>query len=275
MQSSSRSKTYLLHGFRWPRQLIRIHIILQNLDDAAAEWLCSPSTTSALISNFNEVFPDAMMHLPKLRFIEQYDPDDLSVASLSQPYAYVADIVEEVKLGVDIDDVRGRGVNNEQWASLMDIRDRLAPDEKVGWFVVVCGDEERWAPPTNDLVRGGYSIATNGARQHAETNGRNGAKGKAKADSYQVNQTPVLSMRSERDDAALRELREQMGYRMSSDDSDPSSGAPTTRNTSATTPTLGTGDKTPEPSKAVCDSPPTSPKQQARGVKGWLARRKR
>lgn len=31
--------TYLMHGFRWSRPLIRIHIILQNLDDAAAEWV--------------------------------------------------------------------------------------------------------------------------------------------------------------------------------------------------------------------------------------------
>jgi hypothetical protein len=31
--------TYLIHGFRWPRNQIRIHVILQNIDDAAPEWL--------------------------------------------------------------------------------------------------------------------------------------------------------------------------------------------------------------------------------------------
>ncbi|KAF2724165.1 hypothetical protein K431DRAFT_263408 [Polychaeton citri CBS 116435] len=139
---------YLLHGFRWPRPLIRIHIILQNLDDAAAEWLVAPSTTKALLWNFSQLYPDCMEHVPHLRFCEQYDPNDESSHAVSQPYAYVADVVEEVKLGLDIDEVRQRGVGNEQWAAMMELRDKLAPEEKVGWYVVVCGDEERWAPPT-------------------------------------------------------------------------------------------------------------------------------
>lgn len=82
----------------------------------------------------------------RLRFVEQYDPNDLS-ASASQPFAYVADMVEEVKLGVDIDEIRGRGLNNEQWTAIMELRDKLAPEEKVGWYIVVCGDEERAVPP--------------------------------------------------------------------------------------------------------------------------------
>lgn len=139
--------TFLLHGFRWPRQLIRIHIILQNLEDSAAEWLMAPQTTLELLKNFNSIYPDCMEHLNQLRFIEQYDPNDLSAAAASQPYAYVADTVEEIKLGVEVDEIRGRGVNNDQWTAMMELRDKLAPDEKVGWFVVVCGDIER-LPPT-------------------------------------------------------------------------------------------------------------------------------
>ncbi|CZT14641.1 uncharacterized protein RCC_00613 [Ramularia collo-cygni] len=146
---------YLLHGFRWPRPLIRIHIILQNLDDAAAEWLVAPNTTSTMLANFHQLFPDAMQHLPMLRFIEQYDPNDTSSSAASQPYAYVADIVEEVKLGIDVEDVRGKGVNNDQWSAMMELRDRLAPEGKVGWYVVVCGDEERWAPPSTSEQRVG------------------------------------------------------------------------------------------------------------------------
>lgn len=147
--------TYLLHGFRWPRPLVRIHIILQNIDDAAAEWLCAPTTTAALLDNFEELWPDAMSHLPNLRFIEQYDPNDERATAASQPFAYVADVVEEINLSIDVDEVRGKGLGNDQWGALMEIRDKLAPDEKVGWYVVVCGDEERWAPPTVDLLRGG------------------------------------------------------------------------------------------------------------------------
>jgi hypothetical protein len=150
--------TYLIHGFRWPRPLIRIHIILQNLDDAAAEWLMAPSTTAALISNFRKLHPDTMQHLPDLRFIEQYDPrDESSADAKSQPFAYVADVVHEVQLGVEIDDVRGKGVSNEAWGAIVDLRDAIAPGEKVAWFVVVCGDTERWVPPTVKVLENSSS----------------------------------------------------------------------------------------------------------------------
>jgi hypothetical protein len=135
--------TYLIHGFRWPRPLIRIHIILQNLDDAAAEWLIAPATTETLLENLTELWPQTLANLPNLRFVEQFDPTDESPAACSQPYAYVADICEQVKLGVEVDEVRGKGLGDEQWNALMELRDKLAPDEKVGWFVVVCGDEDR------------------------------------------------------------------------------------------------------------------------------------
>lgn len=138
---------YFIHGFRWPRALIRIHIILHNLEDSAAEWLVAPNTTREMLDNFHQLHPDSMEHLKQLRFVEQYDPDDTTAGSGSQPYAYVADVVEEVKLGVDVDEIRGKGVPNDQWASIMELRDQLAPEEKVAWYIVVCGDEERWAPP--------------------------------------------------------------------------------------------------------------------------------
>lgn len=137
---------YLLHGFRWPRPLIRIHIVLHNLEDAAAEWLVAPATSHSLRENLNELYPDCMEHLPHLRFVEQYDPSDTSASAKSQPYAYVADVCQEIRLGIDVDEVRGKGVPNNQWAMIMDLRDKLAPGESVAWFVVVCGDEDRWAP---------------------------------------------------------------------------------------------------------------------------------
>jgi len=157
--------TYLLHGFRWPRPLIRIHIILQNLDDAAAEWLVAPDTTISLLRNFQELYPDTMTHLDRLRFIEQYDPNDTSPGAASQPFAYVADMVHEVKLGVAVDDVISGGIKNEQWAAMMELRDKVAPEEKVSWYVVVCGDEERWAPPTLSQLE-----ATAAAQQSGQRN---------------------------------------------------------------------------------------------------------
>ncbi|KAK8236577.1 hypothetical protein HDK77DRAFT_463208 [Phyllosticta capitalensis] len=143
--------TYLLHGFRWPRNLIRIHIILQNLDDAAAEWLMAPATTKCLAENLKTLHPQLLSALPKLRFIEQFDPEiALSTPGGNvQPYAYVADVVEEVRLGVEVGEVMSRGVGNEAWAALTELRDQIAPGERVGWFVVVCQDTERHAPKVN------------------------------------------------------------------------------------------------------------------------------
>jgi hypothetical protein len=162
--------TYLLHGFRWPRPLIRIHIILQNLDDAAAEWLMAPPTTKALIHNLTKLHPTVMPSLPNLRFIEQYDELDESADSKSQPYAYVADYVHEVKLGADVDEMRAKGISNDTWSAMVELRDKLAPGEKLSWFVVVCSDVERWAPATAGLFEGNLSNQTNGHNGYT-TNG--------------------------------------------------------------------------------------------------------
>jgi hypothetical protein len=137
--------TWIVHGFRWPRAQIRIHIILQNLDDAAPEWLMAPATVKCMTENFKQQWPNEMEQLPQLRFIEQYNPDDLTVKD--QPYAYVCDQVHEIKLGVDFDELRGGGVPEDQWAAIAELRDKVAAGEKLGWFVVVNGDVERWAPP--------------------------------------------------------------------------------------------------------------------------------
>jgi hypothetical protein len=140
--------TWIVHGFRWPRPQIRIHIILQNLDDAAPEWLMAPATTACMTENYQKQWPELMKKLPGLRFIEQYDPEDLTVKD--QPYAYVCDQVTEIKLGVDFDELRKEGVAEDQWTAIAELRDQVAPGEKLGWFVVVNGDVERWAPPLDD-----------------------------------------------------------------------------------------------------------------------------
>ncbi|KAK3671829.1 hypothetical protein LTR78_008375 [Recurvomyces mirabilis] len=118
-----------------------------------------------MLKNFHELYPESMAHLNRLRFIEQYDPTDIGVGSGSQPFAYVADIVQEVKLGVCVDEVTTKGIKNEQWSAILELRDKLAPEEKVGWFVVVCGDEERWAPPTIAQLEAG---ARNGSLNRSD-----------------------------------------------------------------------------------------------------------
>ncbi|KAL1656243.1 hypothetical protein SLS61_001316 [Didymella pomorum] len=119
-----------------------------NLDDVAPEWVMAPATQACLHQNFKEQWPDIIARLPGLQFIEQYDPEDLAVKD--QPYAYVCDQVHDIKLGIDIDEVRGGGVTDEQWAAISELRDKVTPDAKLGWFVVVNGDVERWAPPVED-----------------------------------------------------------------------------------------------------------------------------
>lgn len=169
--------TYLLHGFRWPRPLIRIHIILNNLEDAAAEWLMAPATTRALKENLAEQIPSAMTALPDLRFVEQYDPADESSEAKSQPFAYVADVVHEIKLGIEIDEVRGKGVSTDSWSAMIDLRDKLAPGEKVAWFVVVCGDTERDFPPTVEVLEGSGTayVRNSNATSTSETTVTNGS----------------------------------------------------------------------------------------------------
>jgi len=151
--------TWIVHGFRWPRAQIRIHIILQNLDDAAPEWLMAPATVACMTANFKQQWPEEMGKLPELRFIEQYDPDDLTVKD--QPYAYVCDQVHEIKTGVDFDELRGGGLGEDQWAAIADLRDKVAPGEKLGWYVVVNGDVERWAPPLDSEGEETETEATN------------------------------------------------------------------------------------------------------------------
>lgn len=78
--------------------------------------------------------------------MEQYDPADVGPSALSQPFAFVADKVEVCRLSVDVGEVIGQGVAAEGWGALVELRDQLAPGEKVGWWVVCNGDEQRLKP---------------------------------------------------------------------------------------------------------------------------------
>jgi hypothetical protein len=146
----------------------------------------APQTAETMHQNFKTIYPEIMPSLSSLRFLEQYDPTDESVESKSQPYAYVCDVVHEVKLGIEFDEVRGRGVNNDAWTAMMDLRDKLAPGEKVSWFVVVCGDLERWAPQESNGVNklnGTNGLHVNGhSKGHAASSTGRGSWGKEESE---------------------------------------------------------------------------------------------
>ncbi|KIW12553.1 hypothetical protein PV08_09830 [Exophiala spinifera] len=52
---------------------------------------------------------------------------------------------EETDLSLNVEDViaTGPGLTNKAWEALADLRDKIAPNEKIGWWVVYNGDPER------------------------------------------------------------------------------------------------------------------------------------
>ncbi|KAJ5167149.1 uncharacterized protein N7482_005930 [Penicillium canariense] len=155
---------YMLHGFRWPRAGftgIRVYVVLHNLEEAAAEYVQQPLTTELLTESLKRTQPDLMPRLPQLHFIEQYDPLDESSNTVSQDYAYVGTKVVTIPdgtapagagPGLNIEDVveQGSGLSADETEALEALRDRLAPEEKIGWFMVYNGDPDRYYPPSED-----------------------------------------------------------------------------------------------------------------------------
>ncbi|KAK2044470.1 hypothetical protein LZ31DRAFT_285245 [Colletotrichum somersetense] len=48
--------TYLCHGFRWDRRSIRVFVVVQNIDDAAPEWIIAPNSSPAILEAFYSLF---------------------------------------------------------------------------------------------------------------------------------------------------------------------------------------------------------------------------
>ncbi|KAB8237325.1 hypothetical protein ETB97_003957 [Aspergillus alliaceus] len=149
---------YMLYGFKWPRAGftgIRVYIVLHNLEDATAEYLQQPTTTQLLLESFAKTEPGIVSRLPDLRFIEQYDPNDVSDAAVSKPYAYVAGKVitlpESGVLSWDAEElVKDPGLEKDAMEALTEMRDKYAAGEKIGWWIVYNGDPERWFPPNEE-----------------------------------------------------------------------------------------------------------------------------
>lgn len=149
---------YKIHGFPWPRAgipSIRVFIVLENLDDASAEYIQNKRTSSLILGAIRKNHPAAVQHLPNLQLIEQYDPLDMTDAAVSQPHAFVADSVailpdtaRPVKgLSVEIDQrFLDDAIPSEARDTLAEIRDAIAPGEKIGWWIVYNGDPERYYP---------------------------------------------------------------------------------------------------------------------------------
>ncbi|KAI1460270.1 hypothetical protein F4805DRAFT_388353 [Annulohypoxylon moriforme] len=265
--------TYLCHGFRWHRPSIRYFVVIQNVDDAAPEWIVTRKSPVALLDQFYELFdflppctrptrtlnpsphrnptrfpssnghaharaqseggqvykgkqngyengengidseqiksPSSSKTLGRLatnksqedatslssptlsefddsipfndwsiiKFVEEFDPRDLSV--VSGPWAYVADYVIQIDTSVSVaeeisryearmktesykpmsgvSDEEGRKVNtfgNKKAGWLEKLRDQLQRMESIRWYVVVCGDEDRIVPQIDTGAEG-------------------------------------------------------------------------------------------------------------------------
>ena len=155
---------YMVHGFRWPRggfTGIRVYVVLHNLEDAAAEYLQQPLTSQLILDSLKQTNGDVMSKLPDLQFIEQYDPDDTtSVEAVSKPFAFVAAKVmtlgEPGEPGANLSwnteelDREGAGLSESGQEALEQLRDRLAPGEKIGWWLVYNGDPAREYPHSDE-----------------------------------------------------------------------------------------------------------------------------
>lgn len=144
-------------------------MVLHNLEDAAAEYLQQPLTSQLILDSLKKTNGDLMTHLPDLQFIEQYDPDDTtSNEAVSKSHAYVGAKVMTLTepggneswdtKGLDRD---GSGLSQSGMEALEQLRDRLAPGEKIGWWLVYNGDPEREYPHSDEEDEGYDGGTTN------------------------------------------------------------------------------------------------------------------
>lgn len=83
--------TYLCHGFRWYRKNIRIFVMVNDLEDAAPDWIISPDSSSSILN----VFLDLYEFLPEL-------DSESEPATSSAPAAPAPDSDGNHKLKADI-----------------------------------------------------------------------------------------------------------------------------------------------------------------------------
>ncbi|KAI1734028.1 hypothetical protein F4680DRAFT_366093 [Xylaria scruposa] len=128
--------------------------------------LLSPSSIATKSSDYFDTSPP-------IKLLEEFDPKDESMASA--PWAYVADHVVRVGTSVSIADEMFRyearmkrdpnramhgssdeygrkvfGASSKKAGWLEKLRDQLQRGESIRWYVVVCGDEERYNPTNHD-----------------------------------------------------------------------------------------------------------------------------
>ncbi|KAK0735843.1 hypothetical protein B0T21DRAFT_289783 [Apiosordaria backusii] len=184
--------TYLTHAFPLPRRLIRIFTVLHDLTPCSPEHLISPSSSHSFLTCLHNLYPFLPFISPPPEFppsspttqfnllqsqsyspvklLEPYNPEDLS--SAFTPFAFIADYAVKINDVGDIAEVmKGYDDNQDENDWFERLRDELMkiggavvkPAEgaeggikpgRVGWYIVVNGDEERNFPGLGEEEEG-------------------------------------------------------------------------------------------------------------------------
>lgn len=135
---------YLIHGFRWERNDLRRFVAAEDVLDAAPDYTMSTFSNKAMVAALRRSHRNILADLPNLSLVEAYDPDDDS-AEIAEPYAYVADTIVKQDKAINASGVinHGPALRCDGWNAMCELRDILAKDETIGWWVIYNGDPER------------------------------------------------------------------------------------------------------------------------------------
>ena len=108
-----------------------------------------------------------------VKLLEQFDINEQ--IHPYQEYAYVGDYIVEVILGVSVSEESEKyqewikSVRERAWIDKL--KDKLQPEASIGWYVVVCGDEDRFAPESTEFPTYEEGVMDNGGSQQDSRTG--------------------------------------------------------------------------------------------------------
>ena len=130
----------------WRRTPIREFVILQDVNDAAPDYLMQATTPAAMKAALTKLHPNIMNRIPEIHFIEQHDPANENPDAVTQPYAFVADKVHEDPLHMNVRAVQENNpITAAAWDAFADLKEALSVKSEIGWYVVYNGDPKREA----------------------------------------------------------------------------------------------------------------------------------
>lgn len=167
--------TYLVHGFRWMRYQIRVFVVLNQIDDAAPDWIIGDPTCRLILDQLHQTYdyipnpkPETRPSGPPrangsegdrvleqewsaIKILEEHDPAEMREAT--RPYAFVADHVVRIDLDANVAHEMERyealaAQDDRSWFSRL--RDDMQHGEDICWYVLVCGDQDRFTLPSDD-----------------------------------------------------------------------------------------------------------------------------